>query len=94
MAALMRVGRWEDVFNQSWWGFGAHARLHNRERKWNHFYNNLYCMSPCHKSLKKKRAENAATIIPRKKQKKQKQENFLLSFIDYVSGYIKAIVKR
>jgi len=29
MAALMRVGSWGDVFNQSWWGFGAHARLHN-----------------------------------------------------------------
>lgn len=27
-------------------------------------------------------------------QEKKKQENFLLSFMDYVSGYIKAIVKR
>ncbi len=26
--------------------------------------------------------------------KEKKQENFLLSFMDYVSGYIKAIVKR
>jgi len=48
-------------------------------------------MSPCHKSLKKKRAEMQQQ---EKKKKKQQQGNFLLSFMDYVSGYIKAIVKR
>jgi len=50
-------------------------------------------MSPCHKSLKKKRAQMQQQ--EKKKQTKKKQQgNFLLSFMDYVSGYIKAIVKR
>lgn len=46
-------------------------------------------MSSCHKSLKGKEQKMQQQL-----HKEKKQENFLLSFMDYVSGYIKAIVKK
>lgn len=46
-------------------------------------------MSSCHKSLKGKEQKMQQQL-----HKEKKQENFLLSFMDYVSVYIKAIVKR